>query len=299
MSMSRSLDSILLRLETTPRRVVSLVPSYTESLFDLGFGNCVAGVTDYCTSPAVMPAHIRRVGGPKTPDLEAIRALRPDLVIANQEENTPEGVLGLEEMGIPVWLSFPRSVQEVLDVLWGMVDLFSDRAASLKVRTLEDSVDWLLQTSDTVTQVCYFCPIWQGITPEGVNWWMTFNRETYSSDLLGLFGGVNIFADRKRSYPLEADLGLCPAEPEGERDTRYPRVRLEEIIAADPEMILLPDEPFPFDDRAQMGLMDALRDTTATRTERVYSLDGSLITWYGTRLGRALDELPGYFLDQS
>jgi len=299
MSLPRSLDSILIRLETTPRRVVSLVPSYTESLFDLGMGEFVVGVTDYCTQPAVLPSHIRRVGGPKNPDLKAIWTLQPDLVIANQEENAQDAVLALEQMGIPVWLSFPKSVQDALDVLWGMVDLFSDQTASMKVRTLEDSVDWLQQMRDTVAPVRYFCPIWQGITQDGVNWWMTFNQESYSSDLLGLFGGVNIFASQMRSYPLEADLGLCPAEPAGDRDTRYPCVQLDEIIAADPEVILLPDEPIPYDEAARSSLMDAFRDTTAVRTGRVYLLDGSLVTWYGTRLGRALDELPGCFIEET
>ncbi|MFU8771696.1 MAG: helical backbone metal receptor, partial [Anaerolineales bacterium] len=85
-----------LHLSSPPKRVVSLVPSMTESLFDLGFGDAVVGITDFCVHPAEHLAGIRRIGGPKKPRLDEIIGLNPDLVLANQEENTPNTVKALE-----------------------------------------------------------------------------------------------------------------------------------------------------------------------------------------------------------
>jgi iron complex transport system substrate-binding protein len=287
-----ALDEIQLGLGAAPRRVVSLVPSYTESLFVLGLGEAVVGVTDYCTEPAEALCGLVRVGGPKDPRVGQILALAPDLVIANQEENSPATVAALDEAGIPVWVSFPRTAQAALDVLWGLVDLFSSPSASLQVRLLEDSLDWAVQTQDTLLPQRMFCPIWQGKSPDGESWWMTFNRDTYSHDLLTLFGMRNLFTGRVRRYPLDADLGRVPAEPANGRDTRYPCVTCAEVLAGDPEVIVLPDEPFAFDEDSAAQLTRDLAETSAVRNGRVIRLDGRLITWYGVRLSQALQALP-------
>jgi ABC-type Fe3+-hydroxamate transport system substrate-binding protein len=115
------------------------------------------------------------------------------------------------------------------------------------------------------------------------------------NDLLGLFGGINIFAGRQRRYPLEADLGLTDPEPANDRDTRYPRIKLDEVLEGQPEVIFLPDDPYKFAMSHKQILVDALKDTPAVRNNRIYFLDGSLITWPGVRLGKALREMPGYF----
>ena len=121
---------------------------------------------------------------------------------------------------------------------------------------------------------------------------MTFNRFTYCHDLLGLFGLQNVFADRKRRYPLEADLGLEPAHFVEGADTRYPRVSLDELRGEKIDLILLPDEPYRFDENHRTLLQDLLSDTLAANNGRVLLVDGSLITWHGTRLAKALRELP-------
>ena len=295
MTSGRTLEDIRHHFETTPQRVVSLVPSYTESMFDLGFGAHVVGATDYCVHPQGGLINIPRVGGPKTPRIEDILRLAPDLVLANQEENTLGDVEAIEKAGVPVWVSFPQSVQDALDVLWGIVDLYHDQTASLRVRYLEDHCDWARMAVEGLPGKRYFCPIWTGTTPDGEPWWMTFNEQTYSSDLLALFGGINGFSGRQRQYPLMADLGKAAAEPGLDRDTRYPCVNLAEIIAADPEIIFLPNEPFDFDQESSEKLIDLLAETTAVRSGRVYLVDGSYLTWYGTRLGLALADLPQYF----
>jgi ABC-type Fe3+-hydroxamate transport system substrate-binding protein len=282
-----------IHFQQPPRRVVSLVPSLTESMFDLGLGEFVVGITDYCVYPAEEVAKIPRLGGPKTPSLEAILALQPDLVMANQEENPKALVESLEAAGVKVWVTFPKTLRQALDVLWTIVGLYQSRGAAIRLETLELTLDWAEEAAKERSTWRYFCPIWQSLPEEQTQWWMTFNQDTYMHDLLRVVGGENVFAGRKRLYPLEADLGLAEPEQAGERDTRYPRVTLAEILKADPEVILLPDEPFVFDANQRYRLEDLLARTQAVKNGRVFELEGSLLTWHGTRLARALRDLPG------
>ena len=285
-----------LHFQHPPRRVVSLVPSMTESMFDLGLGEFVAGITDYCIYPAEGVAGLPRLGGPKNPKLDEILALKPDLVMANQEENPKELVESLEAVGINVWVTFPKTLRQALDVLWTIVGLYQSRAAAIRLETLELTLDWAEEAVKDRQSWRYFCPIWQSLPEEPSvepAWWMTFDQDTYMHDLLRLMGGENVFAGRVRRYPLSADLGLTEAEQAGERDTRYPRVTFQEILNADPEVILLPDEPFAYEASQQARLMEMLADTAAVRNGKVFLVEGSLLTWHGTRLARALRDLPG------
>ena len=283
------------RFPQPPQRVVSLVPSMTESLFDLGLGERLVGVTDYCTRPAQGVARLPKLGGPKNPQIEAIVALQPDLVLANREENTPQAVRALADAGLAVWLTFPRTVAASLEMLWELAGLFQSQPARLGIQAMELSLDWTTAAAAERPPVRYFCPVWFEDPPDGNPWWMTFNQDTYCHDLLARLGGENVFAARQRRYPLAADLGLEPAQDPGERDTRYPRVTLPEILAARLEMILLPDEPFAFDAAQRARIEILLADTPAVQNQRVYPLDGSLITWHGTRLALALRDLPALF----
>jgi len=97
-----------------PRRIVSLVPSWTEALFALGAGDSVVGVTEYCVHPADRVARLARVGGTKNPDTRAIAALRPDLVLANREENRQRDVERLEAAGLRVFVTYARRVAEAV-----------------------------------------------------------------------------------------------------------------------------------------------------------------------------------------
>jgi ABC-type Fe3+-hydroxamate transport system substrate-binding protein len=279
--------------------VVSLVPSYTQSFFDLGFGDAIVGVSDFCTHPAGRLDSAVRVGGTKGLRVDRISALQPDLVLANQEENDRDQILALQSAGVNVWLTFPRSVGETFSVLADMVRLYGDSVAFNRLRTLETSFDYARQAVFGQARMRYFCPIWQETGPQGEYYWMTFNQDTYSSDLLDQLGGENIFAGRARLYPLEADLGAAPAVPSAGRDTRYPRVRFEEILAAQPELILLPDEPYRFDGDAEGELRTFLADTPAVQNEQIYRVEGRWITWCGTCIGEAIQELPRYFAGSS
>jgi ABC-type Fe3+-hydroxamate transport system substrate-binding protein len=286
--------SAILTFRSPPQRIVSLVPSMTESLFDLGIGEKVVGVTDYCQPPEAALDGLARVGGTKSPDLRAIVELTPDLVIANKEENTRQAVEALEGEGLNVWVTFPRSVEESISLLWGLIRLFRARQAAARIKTLELTLEWTVRATSQRPPVRVFCPVWQSEAPDSGMWWMTFNHETYAHDLLACCGAENVFGDRVRRYPLAADLGRAEAESPGERDTRYPRVTSQEVILASPEVILLPSEPYAFNDKEAEVIRQHLADTPAVRAGRVYMLDGSLITWHGTRLARALAEIPAY-----
>ena len=283
-------------LSHPPSRVVSLVPSITESLFDLGLGAAVVGVTDYCIHPAQALAGLPRVGGPQNPRIETILALRPDLVIANQEENDRRSVEELQAAGLVVWITFPRTVQQAVNDLWELVNLFGSKVAAQKLQAMDRLLDWLRSATAGQPTVRYFCPIWQARTEEGRPWWMTFNQDTYCHDLLQILGGENVFAGRQRCNPLAADLGLQPAEDSPGLDTRYPRLALEEILSADPELILLPSEPFAYHETHRRELQEIFAATQAARNDRIRLIDGALLTWHGTRLARALNQLPDVLL---
>ena len=275
-----------------PQRVVSLVPSLTESLFDLGLGDAVVGITDFCIHPKGKLEQLPHLGGTKNPRLADIVALHPDLVLANWEENTRGTVETLEAASIPVWVTLPRTVLESLEVLWKLVELFRSPEAQVRLEMLERSLEWTISAAEERPSVRFFCPIWYEEEKTAQSWWMTFNRNTYCHDLLVLLGGENAFAERERRYPLRADLGLELAQDPGERDIRYPRVVLDEIRNARPDLILLPDEPFLFDETHRQMFIDLLPDVPAVENGRVHCIDGSLISWHGTRLAYALQILP-------
>ncbi len=276
-----------------PQRVVSLVPSVTETLFELGCGPALVAATDFCVHPADRLAGLPRVGGTKDPDLEKISAARPDLIIANQEENRRADVEALQAAGYPVWVTFPRTVAEAIAMLWDVVNVFRTPEFGPSLTVLEKSVEWASLAAENAAPVRVFCPIWREPAGDGrPGWWMTFNRDTYAHDLLRVCGALNVFADRERRYPLAADLGHAPAEPPGpERDTRYPRVTPEEMAALAPDLILLPSEPFPFGE-ADRTAFSHLAEVPAVRHGRIELVDGSLLTWPGIRLAKALMDLP-------
>ena len=179
-----------LRLSGPARRVVSLVPSVTASLFDLGLGERLAGVSDYCLPPA-SAASLARVGGTKNPDVGRILGLEPGLVIANQEENRPEDVAALRSAGVPVWVSFPCTVREALDELWALIHLFDAPRLGRTLDALERSVEWAQSAAECQPRRRVFCPVWRvpDAAAGAAEWWMTANQATYLHDVLRVCGG--------------------------------------------------------------------------------------------------------------
>ena len=292
---SESTGSYVYRMEKpvdyVPQRVVSLVPSVTESLFDLNIGSRVVGVTDYCVRPADGVRNLPKLGGTKNPDIAAIVALHPDLVIMNQEENRKADAEALEAAGIRTWVTHPDTVREALDLLWTIMDIFEEPSMVTRVRLIEVTYEWTIGATEDITPKRAFVPIWRDP-------WMTINRHTYVHDLLRTCGVENVFADRERHFPLAADLGEVPPltvdDPRIEnQDTRYPRLSLDEVVEAQPELVLLPDEPYNFtqadaDEIAQL-------DIPAAKNGQIHLVDGSLLTWHGTRIAYALRDLPPLF----
>jgi ABC-type Fe3+-hydroxamate transport system substrate-binding protein len=254
----------VLRLATPPRRIVSLVPSITETLFALGVGDRVVGRTTYCIEPAGAVAGVAALGGTKDPRLAAIRDLAPDLVVANVEENLREHVETLRGWGIPVYVTYPRTVAEGIAMVRTLGDLTD---ASARGRELADELDEALarvrQVRAGLPLARVFCPIWR--RP-----WMTINRDTYIHDMLAVCGGDNVF---------------------GGRAGRYPEVTLDEVAAERPQVILLPDEPYRFR-RAHVADFAGLGEVPAVRDGRIHLVDGKLLSWYGPRIGEALGTLP-------
>jgi ABC-type Fe3+-hydroxamate transport system substrate-binding protein len=262
------------------KRIASLVPSDTYSLYRLGVLDWVIARTDYCVEPIGLIEHIPSIGGTKNPRLDEILSLKPDLVIANQEENTKRDIERLQAAGIQVYLSFPKTVNEGIEHLSAMAALLQIEERA-EVRELLERAQQMLQEAEgwraKTTPLRVFCPIWMDPL-------MTINGETFISDMLDLSGAQNIFQDRPRRYPLAADLGLAPALPAEQvvgRDTRYPRVTLEEVIQRAPDLVLLPDEPHPFSP-ADKEVFAAL-DIPAAKNNAILFCPGKDLCWAGAQ----------------
>ena len=211
---------------TKPSRVVSLVPSLTESLA-VSAPEVLVGATQWCTEPPDLD--VARVRGTKNPDLAAIRALEPDLVIANKEENRELDVRRLRAAGIGVLVTVIETVPEALTAL----DQLFTRTLGLRAPDWLDEATalWSRPVPEPALRVAV--PIWRDP-------WMVVGRSTFAGDLLRRAGLVNVYADH-------AD--------------RYPTLSVREVDAAGADLVLLPDEPYVF--TADDG--PAAFPTTATR----------------------------------
>lgn len=258
-----------------PRRVVSLVPSDTLNVFALGAGDRLVGRTRYCVEPRGLLEAIPEVGGTKDVDVRAVRELEPDLVLVNQEENSRAHVEELARLQLLVFVAFPRRVADGLSHLARLARILGAEQASRDL--LLRGVRALRALEETPPRpLGVFVPIWMEPL-------MTVNADTFISDAVRLAGGRNVFEGRERRYPLQADLGAAQARPAGERDTRYPRVTLDEVAAHAPEVVLLPDEPHPFTDADAQVFRERLP------AAKVVFCGGRDLSWYGAR---SVDGLP-------
>jgi ABC-type Fe3+-hydroxamate transport system substrate-binding protein len=194
-------------LEYPPKRVVSLVPSLTETLFDLGAGDEVVGITDFCIFPENLDRP--RLGGTKNPRVEAIRALQPDLVYMNLEENLQRHARAIEEFA-PVFVTEPKSVADVMALITTLGEIHERQQNATRINSdIKRELDAMPRRPFT-----FACAIWK--RP-----WMWCGGDTYISNLVECAGGRNVLADEKR-YPMRAP----------------------ESVKAD--VIFLPDEPYLF-----------------------------------------------------
>ncbi len=257
----------IVSLPSPPQRIVSLVPSLTETLFALGAGERVVGVTDYCTHPPEGVARIAKVGGTKTPLLEKIRQLEPDLVIFNDEENRREDFASLAERGLLLYITAPRTVADAIAMIDRIGALIGCHQQSAQmVQAQRELYDRLAIELADQPRLRVFCPIWR--KP-----WMSFNADTYANDMLWHCGGENI----------------SHAKPE-----RYFTVTLEEVAALSPQVVLLPSEPYPFTTKHFVHLKP-LADTPAGRAGHFYCIDGMALCWYGPRITDGLEQFSRLF----
>ncbi len=236
-----------LALEAPPRRIVSLVPSQTELLADLGLDDEVVGVTRFCVHPEDWKARKRIVGGTKNVNIERVRALAPDLVLANLEENTRADVETLDAFA-PVFVTDVRDVPGAAAMIRTVGRLTGQRErADTLAHEIEADFDAL--AAHPPLRAAYL--IWR--KP-----YMSVGRDTFIHDVMTRAGFENVFAAH----------------------TRYPEVTPEALAAARPDVVLLSSEPYPFAEKHREELSALVPEA------RIVLVDGELFSWYGSRLRR-------------
>lgn len=217
-------------------------------------------MTEYCVHPASGVASKPRVGGTKNPDVRAILALRPDLVVANKEENRRRDVEALSDAGVPVFVTYARGVREALAEIRALARIV---ARAPQAEAIAAPVELALDAQEArraEPRVRCVALIWRDP-------FMVVGGDTFAHDLLASCGAENPFA--------------------GVAERRYPRVERAELEAAAPEVILLPTEPYAFGESDRRELLEL--DCPAARSARIHVVEGELLTWYGPRMARALE----------
>jgi ABC-type Fe3+-hydroxamate transport system substrate-binding protein len=234
-----------IELPQVPKRIISVVPSQTELLFYLDLDEEVIGITKFCIHPAVKFQSTTKVGGTKQLNIDQIRALKPDLVIANKEENDRKQIEELITI-CPVWISDISNLNEAYDMIWKVGELVDRKQ---RAQMLVDEIK--LKFTKIIRQPTNFKTaylIWR--KP-----YMVAGKQTFIDDLLQRCGLINVFGD-----------------------DRYPEVTAEILINSGPDVVLLSSEPYPFAqkhvDEFKLLLPKA----------KVLLVDGEMFSWYGSRL---------------
>lgn len=238
-----------------PRRIVSLVPSQTELLADFGLDNQVVGITKFCIHPSDWFRNKKRVGGTKTINLEKIAALRPDLIIGNKEENQQEQIEALAQ-NFPVWMSDIQNLAAALEMIEALGRI-TDRLepAIALVSDIKAGFEGLNLVKKTAPMTVAYL-IWR--KP-----YMAAGGDTFLHDMLEHAGFHNIFGDRPR----------------------YPEITHADLAAAQPDVVFLSSEPYPFAEKHLVELKNICPFA------KIMLVDGEIFSWYGSRLKLA----PAYF----
>lgn len=239
-------------ISSEPKRIVSLVPSITELLFDLGLGDRVVGVTRFCIHPDEAKAKAVNIGGTKQLHIDRIREAQPDLIIGSKEENTKRDIEALAQ-DFPVWMSDVLSVQDGVALIReiGRICSKSSEAQAMAMNIERAFTDLTVERSFPRPRVAYL--IWYDPI-------MGAGRQTFIDNVLSHCGWDNVLSSK----------------PAGSQ--RYPKLDLSELIATDPEFILLSSEPYPFKEKHVNAFREALP------AAQVLLVDGELFSWYGSRM---------------
>jgi len=242
--------------QTSPRRIISLVPSQTEFLYDLGLEASIIGITKFCIHPLHLKQTKAIVGGTKNVKIDKIKALQPDIIIANKEENTKEIVEELREI-CPVWVTDINTMEDNFKMISDFGQLFNKR---IEAKKWGDKIDFAFRDFQTFVmnkpsqKVAYF--IW-------ANPYMVAGKNTFINELLKLNNFINIYENREE---------------------RYPEIIIQKMrIQGDPDIVFLSSEPFPFKDEHAFEL------GRYTHHAKTIFVDGEMFSWYGSRIAKAFD----------
>lgn len=263
-----------LEVPEKPSRIVSLVPSQTELLYDLGLKDEVVGITEYCVHPEHWLQEKTVVGGTKNTSLKSVDRLEPDLIIGNKEENTKRKIEKLERH-YPVWMS---DVHDIPDALWmirelGRITGKEEEGSGLAARVEKGFEELKRRCSrQDPVRTAYF--IWKDP-------WMLAASGTFIDAVLQATGHYNVLT---APFPQ----GVQEAIEAGKASERYPSIELEELEALAPERILLSSEPYPFDESHRKVLQERFPEA------ELLVVDGEMFSWYGSRLEKAVDYLSSF-----
>lgn len=237
-----------------PKRIISLVPSQTELLADLNLDEQVVGITKFCVHPNEWWSKKTRIGGTKNLNKDKISQLNPDLIIANKEENN-KGDIDYLITKYPVWISDIRDFNSALE----MISLVGEiTAKSVVAKSMIDKIKVSFSCLNIVNKkVAYL--IWD-------NPIMTINRDTFINEMMKMNGWFNVFSGD---------------------ENRYPEINLDILKQADPDLLFLSSEPYPFAEKHIKKFKEALPNS------QIVLVDGEYFSWYGSRLQLA----PHYFSD--
>lgn len=246
----------IIQIEYPPKRIISIVPSQTELLFEMGLNEEIIGITKFCIHPAAQFKVKTKVGGTKKLNIELIRSLQPDLIIGNMEENTKEDIELLSKE-FPVWMSDIYTLEEAMTTITqigALVDrepeasylnfLINAGFTDLQTLALEQGID---------KRIAYL--IWK--EP-----YMAAGNNTFINDILVKNGLTNVI-----------------------KESRYPEISLKELADLKPELIFLSSEPYPFKEKHIEELKAAIP------TAKIMLIDGEMFSWYGSRLVKAVQYL--------
>ena len=229
-----------------PKRIISLVPSQTELLHDLGLNDEVTGISKFCVHPEEWFRNKARIGGTKTLDIEKINALKPDLILANKEENVREQVVALSHI-CQVYVSDIATLDDALEMIQqvGILTGTDAKATGITDRILRAFAG--LNSGNQKLPTAYL--LWR-------NPYMAAGGDTYISDLMKLCGFENVFID----------------------EIRYPQITIERLQLENCRLLLLSSEPYPFKQQHIDELQHHFPDT------KILLVDGEMFSWYGSRL---------------
>jgi ABC-type Fe3+-hydroxamate transport system substrate-binding protein len=256
MSATRIVTDMMGRQVTVPvvpQRIISLVPSQTELLYDLGIGERVVGITKFCVHPEEWFRNKTRIGGTKTIHAERIHELQPDLIIANKEENEQSQIEALSQQ-YPVWVSDIQTLPDALRMIQEVGALVNESDAAQQMACEIGDGIAAIQQAAVPKRVAYM--IWY-------NPWMSVGHDTFISHMIHAMGWSNVL----------------------EGMSRYPEVTIAQLKELQPELILLSSEPFPFKEKNIAEIQAELPDAD------VQLVDGEMFSWYGSRLLKAVPYL--------